>query len=146
MFGWIAFLGLLGVSLFFPHSEISGASLLHETLRFLLFILSLFILLKEPNRKNKFLFLNFALVFFFSVFDHLYKFVGSSGSLLVTERYAGFYFYQYLDRLAFYFFLSFAIVYAVIDSLFRDFRIYQKYILALLIVGGFVVWYYHPYF
>ena len=146
MFGWIAFLGLLGVSLFFPHSEMNTVSLLNEAFRFLLFILSVFILWKEPNRKNKFLFLNFALVFFFSVFDHLYKFVGSSGSLLVTERYAGFYFYQYLDRLAFYFFLSFAIVYAVIDSLFRDFRIYQKYIFALLIVGGFVVWYYHPYF
>src|SRR3990172_8028153 len=132
MFGWIAFLGLLGVSLFFPHSEISGASLLHETLRFLLFILSLFILLKEPNRKNKFLFLNFAIVFSFSVFFHLYYFIGPNGSLLVNQGYSNHYYYQYVDRLAYYFFLSFAIVYAVIDSLSRDFRVYQKYIFALL--------------
>jgi hypothetical protein len=46
--------------------------------------------------------------------------------------------------LAFYFFLSFAIVYTVLDSLFRDFKIYQKYVLALLVVGGFTGAYYYP--
>jgi hypothetical protein len=143
---WLGFLGLLGVSTFLPHTEIGTIALANEGLRLLLFLISLFIVLKEPNRTNKFLFLNFAVFFSFSLFHYLYSYVGPGGSLLASKPFARHYYYQYVGSLGFYFFLSLAIIYTVIDSLFRDFKVYQKYLLALLVVGGFMALYYYPYF
>ncbi len=136
---WLGFLFLLGVSEFFPHSEISTVSLLNEALRLLLLVLSVCILIKEPTNKNKFIFFNFAIVFAFAVVNHLYNFV-PKGS------WESHYYYQFLHGIAYPFFLSLAIIYTVIDSLFRDFKTAQKYGIALLIVGGFATWHYLPYF
>ncbi|MGA9364577.1 MAG: hypothetical protein WBW16_09440 [Bacteroidota bacterium] len=143
---WSACLAVLAASLFFTHSEVGTLALMGTALRVLLFILSVYLLWKEPNRNNRLIFLNFALFFSFSFLHHIYNFVGAGGSLFVHEPYARHYYYQYVDRLGFYFFLSLAIVYTVIDSLFRDFKVYQKYLFALAIVGGLTAIYYHPYF
>jgi hypothetical protein len=137
---WIAFIGLFGASTFLPHSQLTPVPFVSEVLRLLLLLLSAFIVWKEPNRKNKFLFFNFSIVFSFSILDHLYHYIGAQDSISI------FYYYQYVSQLGFYFFLSFAIIYAVMDSLFRDFRIYQKYLITLVIVGGFAYAYYHPTF
>jgi hypothetical protein len=134
------FVGIFGASTLFPHSQLTPVPFVSEVLRLLLLLLSVFIVWKEPNRKNKFLFINFSLVFSFSIFDHLYHYIGAQDSISI------FYYYQYVSQLGFYFFLSFAIIYAVMDSLFRDFRIYQKYLITLAIVGGFTYAYYHPTF
>jgi hypothetical protein len=142
---WLGLSGLMAGTAFLPHTEIETAALVNEGLRLLLFIITIFILWKEPNRTNKFLFLNFAVFFSFSLFQYLYRYIGVGGSLLASEAFARHYCYQYIS-FGFYFFLSLAIIYAVIDSLFRDFKVYQKYILALLVVGGFSGFYYHPYF
>jgi hypothetical protein len=142
----VGLLGLLGATTFLPHAEIGVVALANEGLRLLLFLVTVFILWKEPNRTNKFLFLNYAIFFSFSILHYVYNFVGEGRSLFVTDRFASFYYYQYVDRLGFYFFLSMAVIYTVIDSLFRDFKIYQKYLSALLIVGGFTAAYYYPYF
>jgi hypothetical protein len=143
---WLGLLILLGVSTFLPHTESGVIALVNESLRLLLFLISIFIFWKEPNRTNKFLFLNFAVFFSFSLFQYLYNYIGVGGSLLANEAFARHYYYQYVGSLGFYFFLSLAIIYTVVDSLFRDFKVYQKYLLALLVVGGFTVLYYHPYF
>jgi hypothetical protein len=143
---WVAFVGIVVGSTFLPHSQVSPVAFVSEIFRFLLFLLSAFIVWKEPNRTNKFLFLNYAIFFSFSVLHYLYAFVGEHRLFFATERFASFYYYQYVDRVAFYFFLSLAIVYTVVDSLFRDFRVYQKYVFAILIVGGFAAAYYSPYF
>lgn len=142
----MVFVGAVGVSLFFPHWETDTVSLVSVALRFLLFMISMFLLIKEPNRSNKYIFLNFVLFFSFSILHHLYNFVGASGSLFVDQPFAQHYYYQYIDRLGFYFFLSLAVIYTVIDSLFRHFKIYQKYVFAVLIVGGFTAVNYHSYF
>ncbi len=55
-----------------------------------------------------------------------------------------FYVFQY-HLLAYFFFLSFAIVYVVIDSLLNDLMTYKKYLITLLIVGGTFAFYYYPY-
>jgi hypothetical protein len=144
-FLWLGFLGLSGVFTLLPHAEIGLTALVNEGLRLLLFLISILILWKEPNRTNKFLFLNFAVFFSFSLFQYLYNYIGLGGSLLANEPFARHYYYQYVT-LGFYFFLSLAIIYTVIDSLFRDFKVYQKYLLALLVVGGFTALYYRPYF
>jgi hypothetical protein len=143
---WIGCLAVLGASFSFKHSEVSALALICDALQVLLFVLSLYLLRKEPNRSNRFIFLNFALVFSFSFLHHAYSFVGPQGSLFVHEPFARHYYYQYVDRFGFYVFLSIAIIYTVIDSLFRDFKVYQKYLLTLLIVGGFAAVYYRPYF
>jgi hypothetical protein len=137
---WSVSVGIFGASTLFPHSQLTPVPFVSEVLRLLLLLLSAFIVWKEPNRKNKFLFFNFSIVFSFSIFDHLYHYIGAQDSISI------FYYYQYVSQLGFYFFLSFAIIYAVMDSLFRDFRIYQKYLITLAIVGGFTYAYYHPTF
>jgi hypothetical protein len=130
----------------FPHSDVGTPALVNESLRVLLFILSVYLLLKEPNRKNRFIFLNFSLFFSFAFFHHLSYFIGLHGSILTNEPYAKHYYYQYVSSLGFYFFMAVAVIYTVLDSLFRDFKVYQKYLFTLAIVGGFTYAYYHPYF
>jgi hypothetical protein len=135
---WVSCLVLMVGSLFFPHSGAGALSLVNEGLRLLLLVLSVYLVFKEPIKKNKFIFLNFAGVFLFSIVNHLYNFV-AQGS------WSSHYYYQF-EMIAHTIFLSLAIIYTVIDSLFRDFRTYQKYAIALIVVGGFSAWNYHSYF
>lgn len=121
-------------------------SFVGNAVQFLLFLISFYLIRKEPVVKNKFIFLNFALFFLFSVFYHLYNFIGPQASFFTSEPFARFYYFQYVGRAGNYLFLSIAIVYLVIDFLFRDFKVYQKYLFTLAIVLGFFIHYYHPYF
>lgn len=52
---------------------------------------------------------------------------------------------QYVN-LAYFFLLSLAIVFVVIDSLLNDIRTYSKYITTLLIVAGVFMYYNYPFF
>ena len=143
---WLGSLLILGGSQFFPHSETSTLSLLNEALRLFLLVLSVYIVIKEPIKKNKFIFLNFAVVFAFSIVNHFFYYVGPGGVILSGDPYAKHYYYQFFEVIPHTFFLSLAIIYTVTDLLFRDFRTYQKYAIAFLIVGGFSALYYSPYF
>jgi hypothetical protein len=146
VWAWVCCLGVFALSLLFRHSDVGTLGLVNEALRVLLFICCLYLVRKEPNKKNRFIFFNLAVFFSLSFFHHLSHFVGSQGSILVSQPFSGFFYYQYVSQLSFYFFLALAIIYIVIDSLFRDFRIYQKYLITLVIVGGFTYAYYRPTF
>ncbi len=65
--------------------------------------------------------------------------------LFPDEPYAYVLFWQYF-LIAYIFFLSMAIIYLVIDLLFREFKIYQKYLVTLFIVLSFFSFYYYPFF
>ena len=105
----------------------------------------MFVYFKEPVDSRKPVFLCFSLYFFGSLLWLVEPFVGKNALLFSSEKYAPTYAFQYLYALDF-FLLSFSIVYVVLDSLFENFKSYQKFVCAALIVGGVFALYYHPYF
>jgi len=140
----MALLGAYGLSLLiFPHAPKMTSAYLNQAIQSLIFIISLFIVFKEPNNKNKFIFLNFAVYFGLSLGSFVYDFVGKA--FLTDEKFARHLFYQYLT-IAYMFFFAVAIAYTVFDSLFREFSVVKKYVLTLAVVLGFCVYCFHIYF
>lgn len=106
----------------------------------LIALISFFLVLHEPNRKNKFLFLNFAVFFLLSSLAIL---VGVLEPLLASiDKYLPFVIAQY-NKGAYYVVMAFAVVYLVLDSLFRESKILQKYVATSIIVGLFFVSYFY---
>ncbi|HCV44273.1 MAG TPA: hypothetical protein DGH68_12365 [Bacteroidetes bacterium] len=122
----------------FGHEEVSTIAVISYSIQWLLFLLCAMIFRHEPIRKNKFIFLNFSVFFSVSILFHIYNFLG--------DRFARMYFNQYVSFGVYFFLLAFALVYLSIDALFRDFKVLYKYVLAVTIVGGCFLYYYHGYF
>jgi hypothetical protein len=144
---WVGLVASLAVSiLFLPHKESPAVSQINTIIQLLLFVIAAFIVIEEPIRKNKYIFVNFACLFAVSFLFHIYNFVGPGALLFADNLYARLFYQQYIS-LGFYFFvLALAIVYLSIDALFRDFKTVQKYLIALAIAGGFFGYYYYPFF
>jgi hypothetical protein len=142
----LVLLAFAGSFLLLPFKPTTLACVITSGVQLLLFLLSLFIVRQEPIQKNKFIFLNFAVLFSGSFMFHIYNFIGPGTVFFTEDPFARLYFQQYIS-LGFYFFvLALAIVYLSIDALFRDFKTFHKYLIALTIVGGFFGYYYHPFF
>ena len=135
MLVWASALGLLLASFLLPHDDVEVVSVVSYSLQLLLFIISLYMIRNETARKNKFIFVNFALVFSLSIAFHLYYFVNPLTKLFM---------YQYVSFGAYFFFLALAITYVTVDTLFREFSVIRKYVITLAIVGGFFGYYYQP--
>lgn len=104
-------------------------------------IITFFIIKRERNKKNKFIFVNF---FLFFASASITPIVLLGGNLFVRiEPFINFYIYQYHTSVSF-FFLTFAIAYIVFDTLFREFLTHAKYGLSILIVGLYFGYYFHP--
>ena len=142
---WGALAGLYLTSLIaFDHSVIYPADVFNRIIQSLLFILAVFIVVNESHIKNRVIFVNFSVFFFVSGIVQMFQiFMGFV--IFPNEQFAYVLFWQYF-LIAYIFFLSVAIVYLVIDLLFRQFKIYQKYIFTLAIVLSFFIYYFHPFF
>lgn len=128
----------------FDHSRIFAADIINRTIQSLMFVLSIFIVFKEPHLRNRAIFVNFSIFFMIcGVIQMLQIFMGYG--IFPNQPYAYILFWQYF-LIAYIFFLSIAIVYIVIDLLFREFKIYQKYLVTFFIVLTFFSFYYHPFF
>lgn len=140
-------LGLIGVfTIFFnvlPHHEVHIAHHAYNAILALLFFISLFLFLKEPTRRTKFVFLNFTLFFSISLLFSLSPFVGRT---IFSSAPFALHYYQVAAVSFYIFFYSLAIVYVVINLLFNDFKIYQKYLSTFGVVAFFFVFYFHPFF
>jgi hypothetical protein len=139
---WIATLAIyfLGVNIYpSASSPISGH--INQFIQLLLFIISIFIAYKEPNRKNRFIFLNFAIYFSLCFISFGYDFMGKA---FFVAKYSRHLYFQYMT-IAYIFFNSVAIVYLVIDLLFKDFKVYQKYLSTFVIVLGFFTAYFYSF-
>jgi len=140
---WLTSIIAYGAStLFFPHRDTPMAALFNVFVQGLLFLICVFIVRKEPNRTNKFIFLNFLLLYGLSFVSLLYDFVGRA--FLAGVPYISHFFGQYLT-IAYAVLQAIAIIYLVIDLLFRDFRVYQKYIGTAIIVLFFGGYLFHQY-
>ena len=111
---------------------------------FLLGIIAAYVFVREPIGKNRFIFLNFSIFFFIGGLQFVHIFIGKYGSILRDVQYANVYSAQYLLLGLYPFAQAFALIYVVVDSLFRDTSTARKYLTTSLIVGGFFVYYYHP--
>ncbi len=129
-------------AMFVPHSYVPLSRFLNVAVQLLIAIVAGFLTWREPVRKNRFLFLNFAIYSFVSLCYYLYVFVDTF--LANLNPYLPFYVTQYLGALH-YGLLVTSIVYVVLDSLFRDWSVLLKYAGALLIVVGFFWAYFLPF-
>jgi len=138
LFIWVIAVSAFGLSLWLiPNGGLAIATFISYCLQLLLFMLSVAVVRNEPTRKNKYIFLNFSFFFSISIFFHAYNFI--------EEPFTRFYFSQYVSMAAYFFLLTFAIVYLAIDALFRDFKTLHKYVITLGIVGTTFGVYYSPY-
>ena len=119
--------------------QIGFAPFLMTSIALLVGIISTFLIVHEANRKNKFLFLNFAIFFLLVIFSFAFNLIAPF--LAKIDRYSPFVLVQWI-RGANYLALAFAVVYLVIDSLFRDIRVGLKYVVTTLIVGVFFAFYF----
>jgi hypothetical protein len=96
----------------------------------------------EQNRNSKAIFVNFTIYFAFSIPTCLHEFVGVS--FLQSDQYANFHFFQNLllfSTLA----SSLSIMYLIVDVMFHDFKIFQKYAVAASVVLVFFCVYFYPF-
>jgi hypothetical protein len=97
---------------------------------------------REQSGNNRAIFLNFVIYFAFSIPTCIHEFIGVS--FLQDDRYAGFYFFQNLllfSTLS----SSIAVMYLIVDVMFHDLKIFQKYILTFSIVLAFFTFYFYPF-
>jgi hypothetical protein len=137
---WCGLVSGLSFIVFGQKSQpVGNASFFITALELLIALISVFLVLHEPNRKNKFLFLNFAFFFLLAIVylicDVLKPFFAS------IDMYLPYMVVQYIKG-ANYAVLAFAIVYLALDSLFRNFRVLHKYFATAAIVGTFFVSYF----
>ncbi|MFH0989788.1 MAG: hypothetical protein V1799_07215 [bacterium] len=144
LFSWLLLIGATSGSLvIFPHQDIDTWQMILAMGIGLLAIISVVIGIKEPNERNKPIFINFAIMFGVSSLSPFSSLIGKA--IFQTNHFASFYSYQYFTIGFFCLSLSIAIVYLVIDSLFYDWRTPAKYFFTFLIAGGVFVYYFHPF-
>ncbi len=144
---WLSLIASMVVSIFLlPHKDSPGASQINTTIQLLLFLVAAFIVVEEPIKKNKYIFANFACLFGISFLFHIYNFIGPDALFFTDDKFARLYFQQYISFGLYFLVLALAMVYLSVDALFRDFKTVQKYLIALVIVGSFFGYYYHPFF
>lgn len=129
----------------FPHRVTPTSSLINRFILVLLFVISVFLTIKEPIKKNKFIFFNFLTYFAISILWCGLDFVGKSFLLERYYRYAFFIYFQYLS-IAYTFTLSVAVVYLVFDSLFANIKTFQKYFATFVLVVAFFGIVFYPFF
>ncbi len=125
------------------HEPVSVSLFALISMETLSFLITVAIIRRETSTKNKMIFVNFALVFSTAFLGMIGSFI--THSMFPDNRFAKHLFDQYTSYGAYAFFLAFSIGYLAIDVLFRDFRIFAKYSVTLLVVGGLFVLYFHPF-
>jgi predicted neutral ceramidase superfamily lipid hydrolase len=141
---WIISQLIYGLALLiFPHRILFISSLANRGIQTALLLLSVYIYRNEPNKKNKYIFLNFVFAFSVVITYYLYDFIGLA--IFQDSKYAAHLLNQY-STIGFQVLLALSITYMVVDLLFRDLKVYQKYFVAAFITLFLSTIYFHPYF
>lgn len=141
---WLSNLMLFGFAYIIYKPELpSFIVILGNIVQLLLFYLSLMIFISEPTIKKRFVFLNFSL-FFSNVFLQLVYNFGLY-HLFLKSKYASVFAYQYF-YIFFQMTLAFAIVYLVVDFLFRNIGVLKKYLIAFAIIFTLGTYYFINFF
>jgi len=141
LFIWLCFATFfLCGFLFLDHKEIHFTGVVNLLALSLLMVIAFFLYRKTPHKGNKYIFLNFLIFFSFSVLAFLWLFIGKT--FFVEHRYASHFYFQYYSSL-YIFALALAVVYLVIDTLFNNFKVAQKYFISLSICFLFFGFYFY---
>lgn len=135
----IATLGMALLSFNHFGQQIGYAAFIMTSIELLIGIISVYLMVVEQNTKNKFLFLNFSVFFLVSILSLVSNLIAPF--IAKIDQYSPFVLVQWIKG-ANYLALAFAIVYLVLDSLFRDLSVRLKYIGVAVIVSGFFVFYF----
>jgi hypothetical protein len=122
-----------------PGPHIATAAFVMTSIELLIGIISVYLMVVEPNAKNRFLFLNFAIFFLMGIFSLASNLI--SPHIAKIDQYSPFVLVQWIKGVS-YFALAFAITYVVLDSLFRDLGVRLKYAATMVVVGGFFAIYF----
>ncbi len=140
LLSWVVVVIAIASATFILNTKISFSLFATDLIAILICFLSLALMKYEPSKKNKPLFLNFAIFFSLSTLTLIFNFVVPY--LANINAYLPLVVAQYLKGI-YYFALAFSVVYLVVDSLFRDIRIPAKYIATSFITGLFFVLYFY---
>jgi hypothetical protein len=140
IWGSILFIYFLLLALFSASSTPISAHI-NQLIQSLLLIISLFIIAKEPNKNNKFVFINFAIYFSLFILSLFYDFIDNN---FFIQKYSRAYYFQYVS-ICYIMLNAFTIIYLVVDLLFREFKIYQKYLCSFIIVFSVGSFIFYPY-
>ncbi len=133
---WLCLLCIQFVSTFFVVTPIAFYASINIAIQSLLTIIIAVLILKEPTRRGKFIFINLFVFFLVGVSSFVGGYFGSP-----EFRYS-----FYIVTVSIYYgLLAFSLVYLTCDTLFRDFSIITKYIITFTIVGGIFYHYNSPY-
>jgi len=132
--------------LYLPHSQVSRTFIAISVTQVFLFVQSFRIFLNDPSQKNRPIFFNFALFFFSSVLFLVFPFLGPGTMFFTGSDYVGLFFQEYISYGLYYALVALAVVYLAVDALLREFKTWQKYVIAVGIVGAFYGYYNHPLF
>src|SRR5512147_52886 len=104
MVGWLLATSVYGLMIWvFPHREIPLSTFVSYSVQTLLFLLSVRLFLREPARKNRYIFLNFAIFFSIGSFAaHLINFVGSEGIIFRDDPWIRTVVDQYIFRIGYF--------------------------------------------
>jgi hypothetical protein len=144
---WLGINILYGTTIaLFPHKEIPFSSFVSYSVQTLLMVLAVAIFTLEPARKNRYIFLNFAVFFLFgSGLAHLINFFGHGATFFNGDYWIRTIIDQYVFRIGYFTVLAFTVVYITVDLLLRDFSTSRKYLVAFAVVGSFTAYYYLPF-
>jgi len=135
---WIAFVAIFTGSLYvLPHRDLTPSIFTSILTQALLALMAIELARHETNAKNKFIFVNFAVLFSVAITGALALFIGPKYVLFTDSSYAHHYFRNYVGYGAYAFLLTFSLVYLTVDALFREFKTVSKYLIALSVVGMF---------
>ncbi len=108
-----------------------------------IFVVCLFLVIREKQLNNKVIFINFLLFSSYFLITTGYSLI--KGFLFPEIQSAHFYYYQY-GTIYYHIFLFFAVTYLVIDVLFRQRKIIYKYAVTVLVVAFISNTYYGEFF
>ena len=139
---WLVTIGLISSAfVFFPSLPVEMSAMANNYIQALLFFITLYIFRKEPNKKNKLIFLNFIIFFGLSFYAMFHSFVGKA--IFTANGFANLFSFEF-HVAAYAFTLSFAIIYLVIDLLFNSIKTSLKYAVSVSIVAFFFLWHFGP--
>jgi hypothetical protein len=139
---WLLIIGLVRLSLLFPHHYVDEIRLINTWIQLLLFLMTIFIAIKTHGMHRS-IYIIFGLYFGFILLLFTGIFIGES--IFNHATYASFYYYFYVHCFGNGFFSLLLIVYLLVDYTFRSWRTWAKYFASTLITASVLLSLFSPY-
>jgi len=137
---WFAFVFFLVLISNLPHQTVPLFSWLNCSLYFLLFLLCVFIFIREPV--NKAIFFNIGLLCLLYSFSFVNVLIGNEN--VFGDEYLAYDVFQYRTMLL-SFLMAFSVIFICVRYLFKNLKTRTSYLITFLVVLPFFIWHYLPF-